>query len=645
MAAAAHNLGTAMPPMQRPLQFANDPPRGPAFPQGRPQDPMAGWNLPGPGNMNGVLANGMASLNLDNRAAGKPKPTVDQEKSNKAPKPLDTESAKPMYEAWVFYRAEPEEGQKPTWTRAYKRPLRLDQEALEKKAKDRKKKPSAEQYQSLSAARRALVDRLIKEHEDKDHRFRWTCAYVKSKRQYVRKPFSGVDFEITEMEIVLVRKPRPEYAPEPSSKSAFGEFVDLNAPSKAKEAKPKKDPLNWDPKNVEFPGNGFHFDRRPGLGPHLGNMGPAAQQMNDQIPFTQHPHFLPREGPHGGPAFTEGIANAPMNAMPQQQRPPPPPTVFPGMMRPPVGAQDHRGGPGIEIIREDRPPPLHVPSMHSPPQPRNLHGAFDPVMNDFANRARKAQAKPPPPKIFQQEHHSAHSFKKQPAPELFSESSSIEDDESLFDDVEYSSATTDFDEIAPFPRGNLHKRRQSSTRQEEPSYRTHYRKQPQNIERRGSSYPTSPVDIFPERNIHHRRPSREIRYSELPSAARPKSNYDNKDDLLKIVQTSKAIDSLQVKLREAERKIEHEREKGQERALRERELEAGRLEQAKYHLLGLQERLQEREYDVKRREDALVSRENENRLLGRRYPRHGPPSPRREPGYLARDDFMYDYWR
>jgi hypothetical protein len=273
-------------------------------------------------------------------------------------------------------------------------------------------------------------------------------------------------------------------------------------------------------------------------------------------------------------------------------------------------------------------------------QPRNVHGPFDPVMNDFAKRAHNNQAKVPAPKIFQQEHASPKPFRKQPAPELFSETSSVEDDESLlFDDMGYSSATTDIDEMPPFDRGNLHKSRKSSTQKESPSYRAHYRKQTQNIEQRGSAYRTNLVDILPENNRRARRQSREMQYNEPAPGSRPKRS-DNKDDLMKIVQTSRAIEkSLQEQLR-------HEREKGQERALREQELEADRLEQAKYRLLGLRERLQERENDVRRREDALVYRENEDRLLSRGFSRHGPPSPRLERGYLPRDSFMHDdYWR
>lgn len=243
----ANNMIPPIPPEHFPQIHQDGPPRVFHHPPQRPIDIIQGSTQSIGQNAvgNGILGQ-MNNLNIDGHSSAKAKGGMEQGQPMQGIQPLDMSATTPSYEGWTFYRADPEmSGQKPTWSRATKTKMYLSQDELVKMVQKRKKKTTVtEQYQNLGKFKRAHVDRLIKDHkrQDNDPRFDWTCVYIKVDGKLVKKRGSlRSDYEAISMDVVIMRKLRPNIpikavaGASSGSKNAFGELVDLNTPSKAKD--------------------------------------------------------------------------------------------------------------------------------------------------------------------------------------------------------------------------------------------------------------------------------------------------------------------------------------------------------------------------------------------------------------------------
>lgn len=305
----ANNMIPPIPPEHFPQIHQDGPPRVFHHPPQRPIDIIQGSTQSIGQNAvgNGILGQ-MNNLNIDGHSSAKAKGGMEQGQPMQGIQPLDMSATTPSYEGWTFYRADPEmSGQKPTWSRATKTKMYLSQDELVKMVQKRKKKTTVtEQYQNLGKFKRAHVDRLIEDHkrQDNDPRFDWTCVYIKVDGKLVKKRGSlRSDYEAISMDVVIMRKLRPNIpikavaGASSGSKNAFGELVDLNTPSKAKDKdQNKSDNHNGSPDTRTMKGMPIDSQRfGQGFGqrvPPPGMANTAQQQMPSPIP----PHPAPSQG-------------------------------------------------------------------------------------------------------------------------------------------------------------------------------------------------------------------------------------------------------------------------------------------------------------------------------------------------------------
>ncbi|KAK2767055.1 hypothetical protein FQN54_006373 [Arachnomyces sp. PD_36] len=244
-----------MPPQGSP-HLQNFPSPGDASHHGPPQHGAhqnmpsnAGQNHPMPMHQDGIrilgrrqsfdgLTDRLDKLNIDPTGPKKRKGPMEQDVVDVKP-PTRTNADSPItYEGWTFLKAEPESAdQTPTWARATKTPMRLSQDELAKLVQKRKKKgqAAADQYKALGALRRLQVDRLIEDRkrQDADPRFEWHFMYVDSKEKDVRHNLFEVRYEITAMDVIIMKKLRPD-APIIKTPKATGKrapkVVDIHTP-------------------------------------------------------------------------------------------------------------------------------------------------------------------------------------------------------------------------------------------------------------------------------------------------------------------------------------------------------------------------------------------------------------------------------
>lgn len=130
------------------------------------------------------------------------------------------------YEGYQFFKADPIPGQKATWTRVERTRMHLDQTEFYKMVQKRANKISAaQQYQNLSATRRAHVSQLIKEQKKLDPSVEWSCVYAKERdRASKARNAHRADYETVSMDIILMKRPLNN---KPYPRTPMGDLVDL----------------------------------------------------------------------------------------------------------------------------------------------------------------------------------------------------------------------------------------------------------------------------------------------------------------------------------------------------------------------------------------------------------------------------------
>lgn len=134
-----------------------------------------------------------------------------------------------VYEGYKFFKADPIQGQKATWTRVERTQMHLDQNEFYKMVQKRANKISAaQQYQNLSATRRAHVNQLIHEQRRIDPNVEWSCVYAKERdRPAKARNANRADYETVSMDIVLMKRPvKTKSYP----RTPMGDLVDLGIP-------------------------------------------------------------------------------------------------------------------------------------------------------------------------------------------------------------------------------------------------------------------------------------------------------------------------------------------------------------------------------------------------------------------------------
>lgn len=574
-----------------PGQF-QDRPR--AFPH---HDRRDGIPTPGMGIVNEEFLLGMRDLNLHNRS-------LENERGLGMLQPLDRKASLPFYQGWRFYRADPKTpGELPNWRRPTKTPMNLTQSELEKLVREgRRRTQSTKQYLKLGKERRAHIDQVIEEAEDEDPRFRWTFAYVNSNEREVNRKM----YETLSMDVIIQRSLKSKGAGASLytnvKRRSPTRIVDLDGPIEVHESNRHR---HFEPDIKGIPDNpGVNGPFRPGPAfvppQHMANPGPAhgfhrpvpEQMMGAQQPIMVNSGFPP------GPPHHPGMMNGPRN-----------------------------GNEVIEIIGDDLPfPPRH--NAHQGGGPEQIRGHLDRGPGAPFIGVQPGQPGHPhpqvPPRVVQAEGRSR-SPRHRHGPDLTPDTSSVEDDQSLFEGEDDSSETEDLyeDALGSVPaRGSLHVARKPYRRPREHSaYRPHYRKPPlRTIEGgRPNRYSTA-VDLYPENSVRTARREITRRTGYEGDRIRPMVIYDDHHGLRGPLGPPADLADLHQKLRQ------HEREREQ------REFENLRTR-----------RLDHREDDVTRREKEVAFRERnliEAHQGHRRYSTVYDP-PRREPRYLTRSPPLY----
>ncbi|KAJ5690067.1 hypothetical protein N7462_004459 [Penicillium macrosclerotiorum] len=134
-----------------------------------------------------------------------------------------------VYEGFIFYKADPIPGKKPTWTRVERTQMHLTQGELYKMVQKRANKVSAaQQYQNLSDTRRAHVNQLIHEQRRIEAHMEWSCVYAKERdRPSKARNAHRDDYETVSMDIILMKRPMKTKS---YPRTPMGDLVDLGMP-------------------------------------------------------------------------------------------------------------------------------------------------------------------------------------------------------------------------------------------------------------------------------------------------------------------------------------------------------------------------------------------------------------------------------
>ncbi|RAH65753.1 uncharacterized protein BO66DRAFT_304587, partial [Aspergillus aculeatinus CBS 121060] len=431
----------------------------------------------------------------------------------------DVDAAAPLfYLGYTFFKATPTPGKKSTWSQVERAKMNLSQSDLMNMVVNRTKKlPVAEQYHSLSKAKRAHVDQLIHELRSSGPRFEWACVYVKEDEKPVRgKNTRRGDYETVSLEVIIRKKAASLVYPQ----------VSVNEP--VERITPTGD-------TFQAPSSYTLFNREPRLSQTVPPTNPLARHAGSAEPAT-----------HQGtvPARMADIQQ-PLPFRPNHQPPPPPPQhSFPtgvqrpipqeqwaawiqqGMpaaahpqYRPSAGTHDsaatltehetQRGIPQMPTMWNDprgasvTQGPVHRgPNIHLQPSPLK-----PPELHELGKTRAHTPTHPKP------DHINAAMPVAEPETDLGMESSNVGDGESEFDFDDESSMSEGSDEGSeaeenpqPQPwRGSLYRRHSApSTKQ---VYRTHYRKQPQksssNQGTGRNGYPAGSIDVVPAKSNHN----------------------------------------------------------------------------------------------------------------------------------------------
>ncbi|GKZ23316.1 hypothetical protein AbraIFM66951_011709 [Aspergillus brasiliensis] len=461
-------------------------------------------------------------------------PAVNNPKPKETTVVEDIDARAPFYYlGYTFFKADAVPGHKSTWNHVERTKMNLSQSDLMKLVHKRTKKiPIAEQYQSLSKVKRAHVDQLISELRKSDPHFEWTCVYVKEDE----KPFKGKnsrrgDYETLSVNVVIMRKATDLVFP----KIPVDDHVDVEALPNPQDRVPTH--IHNDQSGQGPKGSSRSMQpSEPLVGPtiHQGPMPPAMNHSQQPLPTRFHqspPHQpppqlpqLPQGYPGPRPHMTQGpwpwVHGMPAGMHPHHAQPGmpvstmPAPTMsgaamsgqanVPHMVAQPNGLRGVHMAAGMFHHRQGFDPRAHFPGQQEThPSDKAPAPAPAPV-------PVPAPTTTPAPPETKAENVRPSTPAADPELELGLESSSVGDDESVFDFDDDSSITDSSDEEPeledkPQPwRGSLY-RRHSAPRAKH-AYRTHYRKQPQkngsDSKTSRSGYPNGIIDVVPADSKH-----------------------------------------------------------------------------------------------------------------------------------------------
>lgn len=338
------------------------------------------------------------------------------------PAPPDASAPTPLYEGYTFFKADAVPGQKSTWGRIERTKMSLGQGELSKLVQTRSKKLSAaEQYESLTKAKRTLVDQLIDQRTRIDSHLKWECVYAQTNEKPVKgKNARRGDYETVSMDVVIMGNQKA-----PSHPNAPQKSVKIETPEEAKERHPEKPghpsaeqeprPINkiTDLKNkVQWVKAGTPRQQNPGMKIHIPQRDnspppyPRPQPPPEPTPYPHHPN--PNHGHNAGGGQSMSERRWPQ-APPAQQSsgaPPAAPNHGPGRGMPNAGAQavppthnngfysrqmETRGrpgfarparGPAAEVQRPNARSRSGSGMAHPEPVPNNSHaGSAPPAHN------------------------------------------------------------------------------------------------------------------------------------------------------------------------------------------------------------------------------------------------------------------------
>ncbi|PYI00672.1 hypothetical protein BO78DRAFT_380620 [Aspergillus sclerotiicarbonarius CBS 121057] len=502
-----NNLVPPAPPSHHPAARPSEAPRVAQAGSPRPMNPE-------------YLVHQMGRLNVQPERP----PAANHQKPKDANTVEEIDTRAPFYYlGYTFFKADAQPGHKSTWTQVERAKMNLSQTELVKLVHKRTKKtPIAEQYQSLSKVKRAHVEKLINELRRSDPHFEWTCIYVKEEEKPVKgKNSRRGDYETLSMDVIIIRKAIDLVFP----RIPVDDHVDVETLPKPKDRVPTHIHNHpSDPGSKPMPRN--MQPSEPLVGPTIyqGSMPPTMNNVQQPLPARFHPP--PPQPPQGYPGSRPHMAQGPwpwMHGMPAGMPPHHIPSGMPATTMPssavPMTAIPRPVMPGSSMPGSAM--PGNAPHMEAkingvrgipiaPGVPHQRQG-FDPRPNlphqPETHLLGKANA--PTPAEDKLENIRPVTPAAEPEVELGVESSSVGDDESVFDFDDESSVTDSSDEEPelddkPQPwRGSLYRRH--STPRTKP-YRTHYRKQPQkngSDNKSGrSGYPAGCIDVVPADSKH-----------------------------------------------------------------------------------------------------------------------------------------------
>ncbi|KAL5046099.1 hypothetical protein BDW71DRAFT_182813 [Aspergillus fruticulosus] len=354
------------------------------------------------------------------------------------------------YVGYTFFKAPAAPGYQPSWKKVEKTRMNLRQNDLaDLVRKGSKKRPVADQYQSLSNVKRPHVDRLVENLRQSNPHFQWICVYVKEDTRDAKgKNFRRGDYETTSMHVILMGK-------------------STNRPTSGGPAQPRgqrpvqaQRPLP-ETQHRPFVGHGPYADSRGMSGytqtpmpPQMHSMQPGPAQFHQQgpAPFRPPPQNTMREPPY--PENANWTQNVP------RSQPASAPIVH-----------NHKHSAPAPAINPD--PPDYGALRVAVEPDRKSHKRETPHQNTPRDCDPQAKARVKREKSPKQ--------RPEPEPDLVYDSTSSDDiltpdqDDDISDE-EFSSRETKTLKTPEPWRGSLYRSHSSS--QPRHRYRTHYRKDP-----------------------------------------------------------------------------------------------------------------------------------------------------------------------
>lgn len=462
------------------------------------------------------------------------------------------ESESRLYELWRFIPSDNRQGGK-NWASNVSRELIPSDQATLKSLVDTLEDQDAieQQYHDLTEKKKALIRALVREHDQRDSRYKWRYVYIKTRKVTVTSNYPPITVTVR-MEVILVRELQHQ------SMSAGG----VSQPSAASRAGLQNHEEAPDSPRV------YRAAETRSI-PVNGEVPPWNPQVPHQTQFSQHMYDQQSLHAQANPQIHPQLQRPAQSATPQQG----PPQAYPQMQNPiPSQAnysmpQDVRfqGSPNHEIQQgrvADQSVP-NVSTLHGNGNAASAGRGINLGADQFHRNSGEARhpAHNPSTPIYTRSNqgqgiqtqnirsaatsdHPRHMPQTPNAaastiriisqdgrhPQLNDDSSFTTDDESLFGDEDlYSSAASSVSSIA---RGSQHREQRYLHRDNgERGYRLHTRKQSQKTSGHGG-YVSGNVDIIPSESSHRSRDSKSHRKSSRASNRNsPVTIHESKPDI------------------------------------------------------------------------------------------------------------------